>query len=83
MRLGHRPAQPTPARLRRNRLWLEVVALAADLTAWTQMLVFKDHPARRWERNGSACASSRPPHAWPAADGGSGSGSPATGPGPT
>ena len=33
-----------------NRIWLEVVALAADLIAWTQTLAFDDHqPARRWE----------------------------------
>ncbi|MGH8967434.1 MAG: IS1380 family transposase, partial [Actinomycetes bacterium] len=32
-----------------NQLWLEIVALAADLTAWAQMLAFGDHPARRWE----------------------------------
>jgi hypothetical protein len=32
-----------------NRVWLAVVALAADLTAWMQMLALHDHPARRWE----------------------------------
>jgi len=33
-----------------NRIWLEIVALAADLLAWTQTLAFGDHePARRWE----------------------------------
>lgn len=33
-----------------NRIWLEVVALAADLLAWTQTLAFDtDEPARRWE----------------------------------
>lgn len=32
-----------------NQIWLELVALAADLTAWTQMLAFADHPARLWE----------------------------------
>jgi hypothetical protein len=33
-----------------NRLWVEVVALAADLLAWTQTLAFDEHePARRWE----------------------------------
>ena len=33
-----------------NRIWLEVVALAADLLAWTQTLAFDQHePARRWE----------------------------------
>jgi Transposase DDE domain group 1 len=34
----------------KNRLWLEVVALAADLLAWTQTLTFDAHePARKWE----------------------------------
>jgi len=32
-----------------NQIWLELVALAADLTAWTQMLALTGHPARRWE----------------------------------
>lgn len=33
-----------------NQLWLEVVALAADLLAWTQTLAFDEtQPARRWE----------------------------------
>lgn len=34
----------------KNRIWLEVVALAADLLAWTQTLAFDEaEPARRWE----------------------------------
>lgn len=33
-----------------NRIWVEVVALAADLLTWTQTLAFdKTEPARRWE----------------------------------
>jgi hypothetical protein len=32
-----------------NQIWLEIVALAADLLAWTQTLAWHDHPARRWE----------------------------------
>lgn len=33
-----------------NRIWLEIVALASDLIAWTQTLAFDPHqPARRWE----------------------------------
>ena len=33
-----------------NRIWIEVVALAADLLAWTQTLAFDEHQtARRWE----------------------------------
>jgi hypothetical protein len=32
-----------------NRIWLAVVALAVELTAWWQMLALTDHPARRWE----------------------------------
>jgi DDE family transposase len=33
-----------------NRIWMEVVALAADLLTWMQTLAFDAHqPARRWE----------------------------------
>jgi hypothetical protein len=32
-----------------NQVWLELVALASELLAWTQMLALADHPARRWE----------------------------------
>ncbi|MEV7967380.1 IS1380 family transposase [Sphaerisporangium sp. NPDC088356] len=32
-----------------NQVWLELVALACELLAWTQMLAFDDQPARRWE----------------------------------
>jgi hypothetical protein len=32
-----------------NRIWCAVVQLASELIAWTQMLGFADHPARRWE----------------------------------
>jgi hypothetical protein len=35
--------------LDQNRIWCAVVALACELTAWTQMLAFNQHPARRWE----------------------------------
>jgi hypothetical protein len=31
-----------------NQIWCEIVALACELLAWTQMLAF-DGPARRWE----------------------------------
>jgi hypothetical protein len=33
-----------------NQIWLEIVALAADLLAWMQTLAWAEHaPARRWE----------------------------------
>ena len=32
-----------------NRIWLAIVALAVELTAWFQILALVDHPARRWE----------------------------------
>jgi hypothetical protein len=33
-----------------NQIWLEIVALAADLLTWMQTLAFDQHePARRWE----------------------------------
>lgn len=36
-------------RFTQNQIWLEIIALAADLLAWTQTLAWHDHPARRWE----------------------------------
>jgi hypothetical protein len=34
----------------KNRIWIEIVALAADLLAWTQILAFDQaEQARRWE----------------------------------
>lgn len=34
----------------KNRLWVEIVALAADLLTWSQTLAFDEtEPARRWE----------------------------------
>jgi hypothetical protein len=35
--------------LRLGAIWQAVVALACDITAWTQMLALTEHPARRWE----------------------------------
>src|SRR4029079_5230808 len=35
--------------LDQSRIWQAVVALAADITAWTQLLAFTTYPARRWE----------------------------------
>lgn len=32
-----------------NQIWCAIVALAGDLQAWSQMLAFPTHPARRWE----------------------------------
>jgi hypothetical protein len=32
-----------------NQIWIEIVCLACELTAWLQMLALHDHPARRWE----------------------------------
>jgi len=32
-----------------NEIWCAIVALAAELTAWMQMLALHSHPARRWE----------------------------------
>jgi hypothetical protein len=32
-----------------NRIWCVIVQLACELIAWTQMLGFAAHPARRWE----------------------------------
>lgn len=35
--------------LTQNRIWCALVALACELTAWTQLLALAAHPARRWE----------------------------------
>ena len=35
--------------LAQNQIWCAIVALACELTAWTQLLAFAEHPARRWE----------------------------------
>jgi hypothetical protein len=32
-----------------NQIWLEIIALAADLLIWTQTLAWPGQPARRWE----------------------------------
>jgi hypothetical protein len=32
-----------------NRIWCAIVTLACEVLAWTQMLGFAAHPARRWE----------------------------------
>ena len=32
-----------------NRIWCAIVMLACELIAWTQMLAFTHHAARRWE----------------------------------
>jgi hypothetical protein len=32
-----------------NRIWQAIVMLACELTTWTQLLAFPEHPARRWE----------------------------------
>jgi hypothetical protein len=36
-------------RFAQNQIWLEIIALAADLLAWAQTLAWHDQPARRWE----------------------------------
>lgn len=32
-----------------NQIWMAIVALAAEITAWMQMLALPGHDARRWE----------------------------------
>lgn len=32
-----------------NRIWVAIVAMALELTAWTQMLALTEYDARRWE----------------------------------
>ena len=33
----------------KNKIWLELAALAYELLTWTQLLAWPDHPARSWE----------------------------------
>jgi hypothetical protein len=35
--------------LDQNRIWCAIIALACEITAWTQLLALTGHPARRWE----------------------------------
>ena len=35
--------------LDQNRIWCALVMLASELTAWTQLLAYPGHAARRWE----------------------------------
>jgi hypothetical protein len=35
--------------MNQNRIWCAVVALACEITAWTQLLALPEHAARRWE----------------------------------
>jgi len=35
--------------LDQNRIWQAIVALACEITVWTQLLAFTQHTARRWE----------------------------------
>jgi hypothetical protein len=35
--------------LAKNQIWLELIQLAAELLAWTQLLALHDQPARTWE----------------------------------
>jgi hypothetical protein len=48
-REGHRADEPALHELDQNRIWCAIVALACEITAWTQMLAYTEHPARRWE----------------------------------
>ncbi len=41
--------EPAVARLRPNQIRCAIVMLAAELTAWMQLLALTDHQARRWE----------------------------------
>jgi hypothetical protein len=46
-----------------NQIWLELVALAADLLAWTQHLALADTPAEPGSPNGCDCGCSTSPAA--------------------
>lgn len=50
-----------------NRIWLAIVMLASNLTAWLQMLTLAGTEARTWEPNACGCACFPSPAASPAA----------------
>jgi Transposase DDE domain group 1 len=52
-----------------NQICCAVVALAAELTAWTQMLAFPRHEARRWEPKRLRLRLFTIPPCWPVPDG--------------
>ena len=45
---GYRAAEPAVEGFTKNQVWCEIVALACELLAWTQMLALAGE-ARRWE----------------------------------
>jgi hypothetical protein len=45
---GHRAAEPPLKGYAQNQVWCEIVALACELLAWTQMVALAGE-ARRWE----------------------------------
>ena len=73
--------EPSLKGFAQNQLWCEIVALACELLAWTQMLALPG-TAAAGSRNGSGCACSPSPGASPAAAAACGSDSPDAGPGP-
>ncbi len=64
-----------------NQIWAQLVAIARELRARTQMLAFTGQ-AHRWEPNACGCGSSLLPGAPPEAAGACGSASPHAGPAP-
>src|SRR4051812_43737916 len=66
-----------------NRIWCALVGLAAELTAWMQLLALQAHPARRWEPKRLRLRLFTIPPSWPAPVGASCSTSPTTHPGPS
>jgi hypothetical protein len=48
LRQGHRAAELPLKGFAQNQVWCEIVALACELLAWTQMLALAGD-ARRWE----------------------------------
>jgi Transposase DDE domain group 1 len=46
---GHRADQLPLHDFDQNQIWVAIVALACELTAWLQTLALTGHHARRWE----------------------------------
>ena len=66
LRQGHRPAQPALRGFDQNQIWCELVALATDLPAWTQMLALPGTPPAAGNPEAPVPALRRR-RAWPAA----------------
>jgi hypothetical protein len=50
-----------------NQIWVAIVTLACEITAWMQMLALHDHPPAGGNPNDNVCGLFRSPDTWPPA----------------